>query len=198
MYSNLATAVSSSALVTFGLLYVMNALIAHQPGVMPSARDTRPAIFTRVPKPEDPPAIRDATRPQDFADLPLPPVNRAFDPGDAITGIRLPENGPPPVHEYSGTGLLVTDGPLVVLVRAHPVYPATALRAELEGWVIVAFDVLADGSVADVRVIDSSDPRFEDAARDAARKFRFKPRVVDGIPQVTAGVQNIFRFQMEK
>jgi len=38
---------------------------------------------------------------------------------------------------------------------------------------------------------------FENSARRAAARFRFKPRVVDGIALETRGIQNLFRFDME-
>jgi len=46
-------------------------------------------------------------------------------------------------------------------------------------------------------VIESSHAIFEQAAIKAARKFRFKARVIDGIAQPTYGVQNRFVFRME-
>jgi hypothetical protein len=36
---------------------------------------------------------------------------------------------------------------------------------------------------------------FEKAALNAVYRFRFKPRVVDGVPQLSAGLQNLFRFE---
>jgi protein TonB len=198
MFANVTTAIGSSTVVTFGLLYFMNALIGIQTGVIVDASDVRPIIFTRVPKPKDPPPIQHKAPPSDLKDPPVPPANRAPYGGETVTGIRLPKNGPPPVRENFESGIFISDGPLVALVRAQPAYPAAALRAGLEGWVLVAFDVLTDGSVAGIRVVESSDIRFEDAARRAAAKFRFKPQVVDGVPQVTTDIQNIFRFRMEK
>ena len=52
------------------------------------------------------------------------------------------------------------------------------------------------GSVTAVRVVESSDRVFERAALDAAKRFRYKPRVVDGVPQPVSGVRYLFRFEM--
>ena len=93
--------------------------------------------------------------------------------------------------------MLMTDGALVSLVRPHPDYPAIALQRQLEGWVLVEFDVLANGMVANIEVIESSDPVFERSARRATAKFRFKPRVVDGVAVATSDVRNLIRYRME-
>jgi len=110
----------------------------------------------------------------------------------------MPKAAPPPVSTFYHAGLIMHDGPLVALVRVSPTYPVRAQHAGLEGWVLVQFDVLANGTVTNVTVVESSDRIFESAARKAAARFRFKPRVVDGIPQMTSGAQNIFRFHMER
>jgi protein TonB len=89
------------------------------------------------------------------------------------------------------------DGPPVALVRVSPTYPARAQQAGLEGWVLVQFDVSATGTVTNIRIIESSAAVFENSARRAAARFRFKPRVVDGIALETRGIQNLFRFDME-
>ncbi len=90
------------------------------------------------------------------------------------------------------------DGPLVAMVRVSPTYPARAEQMGLEGWVLVQFDVLADGTVSNVSIVDSSHSVFETSARRAAERFRFKAKVIDGVPIGTSGIQNLFTFQMEK
>ena len=125
-----------------------------------------------------------------------PTSNTLTDPQAGI-GISLPNATPPPVGTFNYTGLTIQDGPIVVLARVSPTYPARAQQAGLEGWVLVQFDVLADGTVGNIKVVESSNRIFEGAARKAASRFRFKPRVVGGVAQVTPGVQNIFRFRME-
>ena len=91
----------------------------------------------------------------------------------------------------------MVDGPLVNMIRVKPVYPPPAARKGLEGYVIVQFDVLADGNVANVAVLESSNRVFEASAVRATKKFRFKPRVVDGVAMASTGIQNLFRFEME-
>ena len=59
------------------------------------------------------------------------------------------------------------------------------------------FDVLADGTVANIAIVESSNRIFESSSIRAAQKMRFKPKVIDGIPQVSTAVQYRFTFEME-
>ncbi len=196
MFANFATAISSSTFVTLALLYVMNLLIGVQPQVVVEPTSPWTIEWVRIPEPEEPPDTIDPLPNRDFVQPPAPPVAEAPGNSDKVTGYRPPQATPPPVMKYTGEGVTLGDGPMVSLVRPSPVYPARALEEGLEGWVIVQFDVLADGTVTNVAVVESSDRIFEKSARRAAAKFRYKPRVIEGVPQATTGVRNIFRFHM--
>ena len=64
-----------------------------------------------------------------------------------------------------------------------PRYPPAAMRAGIEGTVILIVDVDAQGNVTNVSVEKSSRNRDLDrAAMDAARKWRFNPSVKNGQP----------------
>jgi len=197
MIANFATAVTSSTAVTLALLYVMNLLISIQPDAVVEPKEWDLVPWVRVPPPEDPPRVTDDLPKKDFIEPPMPPTSPA--PGDPETGpgYSVPPAPPPPVKEYTGSGLQMQDGPPVALVRVSPTYPARAQQAGLEGWVLVQFDVSATGTVTNIRIIESSAAVFENSARRAAARFRFKPRVVDGIALETRGIQNLFRFDME-
>ena len=54
----------------------------------------------------------------------------------------------------------------------------------LTGAVYVVIQVLVDGSVGDVTVKSSSDPRLNDAAIDAAKRYTFQPGIRNGKPAV--------------
>ncbi|HUO82366.1 MAG TPA: energy transducer TonB [Gammaproteobacteria bacterium] len=73
------------------------------------------------------------------------------------------------------------DGEAVPVLRIEPQWPRQAALAGTEGWVELGFTIRPDGSVADVVVL-AAEPRrvFEQSAVNAIRKWRFKPRVVDG------------------
>lgn len=70
----------------------------------------------------------------------------------------------------------------------QPAYPAEAIAAKSEGRVLVEFVVEADGSVSRVKVKQSSDPRFDEAALAAVRQWKFKPGVDEKLPVAMAMV----------
>jgi protein TonB len=72
--------------------------------------------------------------------------------------------------------------PPVALSQTAPAYPA-ALKAEgIEGFVVVRFLVTEAGTVDDVRVVKSSDPRFNDGVLATVKTWRFKPATSQGKP----------------
>ena len=74
------------------------------------------------------------------------------------------------------------EGDIIPLVVIRPMYPRDAAIAGTEGWVEVEFTITEVGTVKNPRVIDASPARiFNREAIRAILKWKFKPRVVDGI-----------------
>jgi len=75
----------------------------------------------------------------------------------------------------------------VDILQVKPKYTPDAMRAKLQGAVELEIVVLPDGTVGDVRVVKSLDRAsgLDDAAVDAAKKWRFKPGMKDGKPVAT-------------
>ena len=96
------------------------------------------------------------------------------------------------------------------LFKRVPAYPRSALVRNTEGYVLVEFAVDEMGFVRDPVVIDSkavaapgSDRLgvvgdFEIAAIEAARKFRYAPKFVDGQAVAVEGVRNRIVFEMRR
>jgi protein TonB len=108
-------------------------------------------------------------------------------------------------------GFGISDGEYLPIVKVQPVYPRRELSRGLQGWAIVEFTVSAQGSVLDPVIIsncgwtraksagpclDSPNSVFDSAALRAASKFKYKPKVIDGEPTETAGVQNRIVFEL--
>jgi periplasmic protein TonB len=72
----------------------------------------------------------------------------------------------------------------VVVTQVKPSYTAEAMRAKVQGLVIVECVVKPDGTVGDARIVRSLDPRFglDQEAITAAKKWRFKPGLLNGTP----------------
>jgi len=90
------------------------------------------------------------------------------------------------------------DGDFLPIVKVAPQYPRRALQKGLEGHVTVEFTVTALGTVIDPKVIDANPPNiFNRAAINAVKKFKYKPKIVDGKGQAVKGVRNIIRFELD-
>jgi protein TonB len=67
------------------------------------------------------------------------------------------------------------------IVRVNPKYPMDAMRKGTEGWVKLAFDINKVGKVVNISIIDSQPKRiFDNAARQALRKWKYQAKSVDG------------------
>jgi len=71
-----------------------------------------------------------------------------------------------------------------LLQQVKPAYTSDAMRAKIQGNVLLQCTVLADGTVSDIRVIRSLDPTFglDEEAKKAARQWRFAPGTRMGQP----------------
>lgn len=198
MIARYAIAITIGAGVTFGLLFLMQLLIATGGSPFSEARDFRIVDFVRVEretrterredKPERPP------EPERPPDMPNPDQYDNFDSSLAVSMSSPNINAG---LNLGGLGFGISDGEYLPIVRVAPVYPVRAQQRGLEGHVIVEFTVTRTGSVRDVVVIESSSSVFERAAIEAALKFRYRPRVVDGEPIEVPGVRNLFTFVLE-
>jgi len=76
----------------------------------------------------------------------------------------------------------VLTSPPELLEAAAPDYPAEAAAAGLEAVVKVRLTIDATGQVTDAVVVEPAGHGFDEAARAAARQYRFKPAEWDGVP----------------
>ncbi|MDH5215415.1 MAG: TonB family protein, partial [Gammaproteobacteria bacterium] len=174
------SATSAGLLITTSLLFLMQALIDIGPDVV-----TEPIVYDRfewvMPKKDETLNVEDPKPVK-----PRPPEAVPADPRQPSSDVNwhvgvpnhLPLPGPGPIRLDKP---VPADGPPISLINVAPVYPARALEKGLEGYVIVSYDVLANGAVANVVVTESSHSVFDDAAIAAAYRFRYKPRIVDGV-----------------
>lgn len=84
------------------------------------------------------------------------------------------------------------------LLEAEPLEYSTKLRAMgTEGWVVVQFTVLPDGSTADIRVTERSlEGAFDEPAMANIRTATFRPAMRDGRP-VEVEMQSFYTFALE-
>ena len=194
MIARYASSIATATVVTLGLFYVMHTLIVLQPGAASEARAHHLLRFIRI-KPDE--TINEID-PFDVEIPPPPNVPPRVEPDPwEEPGTRVATAQPTtPRQGFAPIGFQMSDGPLVTVMRVEPNYPPSLAQKSVEGYVIVRFDVMRDGGVENVSIVESSHRGFERNALSAAQRFRFKARVVDGVPQVTTGVRYLFRFEM--
>jgi protein TonB len=193
-----------AAMVTAGLLWTMQYLIATADRTLDESARGHMVDFVRVKreetierkkdKPDKPPAPE--------APPPEPPAPTLDDADSTVEKIALsPVSVKADVDvSASGFSLKMGDGEYLPIVKVQPVYPRRALARGIEGYVIVEFTVSKRGAVRNVRVVDS-EPKtsvFHQAAINAALKFKYKPRIVDGTAVEVPGVQNKITFRLER
>ena len=100
--------------------------------------------------------------------------------------------------DVGGIGLAASDGEYLPIVKVAPVYPRRAQQRGIEGYCTVEYTVNTVGQVENPTVVDCSSSLFERASINAALKFKYKPRVIDGEPVSVPGVQNRFTYVLDQ
>ena len=187
-----------AAIITFGLYWLMNTLITTGRTALDEGAKGRIIDFVRLkkdqsldtkdrkpkrpPKPETPPPQIQPRQQQTMSPS-----------ADAISIAPMS----PDDISLRGFGLSASDGEYLPIVKVEPMYPRRAASRGIEGYVLLEFTVTAAGAVRDPVVIESEPSGyFERVAMKAALKFKYKPRVIDGVPIEVHGVQNLIKFEL--
>jgi protein TonB len=193
----LAISVLVAVCINLVLFYFIFRLVTPEPTGLPDYETPQPVEFIRLkkdrdqPKPErkekkpekpkqekppiplklvtakpNKPRIQNAVPPVADVDLPMrisgEPYLGDFDPGPLEAG-----------HEL--------DIAAIPTFRVPPVYPPRAMRNGIEGVVTVEFTITADGGVTNPIIVKSEPAKiFDQAVLRAIKKWKFKPRIVDG------------------
>jgi len=194
-------AVLFGAAITFSLFYLMQALISTGGGVVEERTSIRIADIsipeieievTRIePKPEEPDV------PEEVPDLPDMDVDTMdMSAGDAINVARVNVD----VGGIDATAVVgINDSEMLPIVTVPPQYPNRALSRGIEGWCLVMFTVTETGTVINPVVVDADPPDiFDNASVRAVTRFKYNPRVEDGVPVPVEGVQYLFRYNVDE
>jgi protein TonB len=99
--------------------------------------------------------------------------------------IEEPPPAPEPEPEPMGpVRVAAGQGPGLVK-KVEPIYPPIARAARLQGTVVLDAVINSDGSVGEIRVLESANPIFEQSAIDALKQWRFTPGDHDVIMTLT-------------
>jgi protein TonB len=190
-----------AAAVTFSLFWVMQALI----GVAGEMLEAKPALsvdFVRLKRDTQPEIkkreIPDRKKPEQPPPPPQLNFSQNLNPDDAV-GVVVPivEASLELVVSDLGTG--GSDRDVVPLVRIEPQYPMSAKQRGVEGWVELMFTITKAGTVADI-VVTASNPGtiFNRSAVQAVSKWKYNPKVENGIAVERPGVRQRIKFQLPR
>lgn len=192
------------AFVTLGLFWVMQYLIATADRSLDEAKRGALVDFVRVKKNEviERKQIKPRKPPPPDAPPPEPPTPKLDDltpSADKIAISAVPVETDIDLSS-GGFSLGVGEGDYLPIVKVAPIYPRRAVSRGVEGFCIVEYTVTRSGTTRDARVVPDqcSSSLFEKASVDAALKFKYKPRVIDGAAVEVPGVRNKFTYELEK
>ncbi len=192
------------AAVTFGLFLFMAFLIGGGAKRHDNQFETPPIEI--VMEREDAQAQdRDRPKPKPPTPPKQPPKPMEMEPdtADLSDAIAVNISGPDLGGIDAGLGdpssAMARDGDATPIVRIEPRYPVKAARDGKEGYVVLSFTINEMGGVEDVEVIQAEPRRlFDQEARRALRKWKYKPKIVDGKPVRQTAQQVRLDFSLDK
>ena len=185
--------------VAGGLFFIMQYLIAMADPKIDDSKQRRLAdihmpereIETNL-KEQKPDKVDDPEEPP--PDLDTPDVDMDMD----VEVINLAPAAQVDVS-ISSSGMATGDGEYLPIVKVAPIYPRRAQTRGISGYCIVEYTVTASGAIRDPVAVDCEPAGvFEKASVKASLKFKYKPRVVDGVAIEVGGVQNKFTYELEQ
>jgi protein TonB len=199
MFIRYAVGFLLSAVVTVALFFLMQALIRSDKSGFTEDKYGKIVDFVRVEEDQELTVKQRKPKPPPPPDEPPPNQPKpSFDTSAQSIGVSIGQADVKVDLNVQGTGGFSSDGEYLPIVKVAPVYPRRAQERGIEGYVLLEFFVTQTGAVRDPVVIEADPPGiFDRAAMQAALKFKYKPKVVDGEPVEVAGVRNLIKFELE-
>ena len=202
-YVRLTFGVILGVAVTAGLFWTMSYLIESADRSLDESGISNIVDFVRLkrdeeiqrrqPKPEKPPPP-EAPPPQP----PTPQLDNLDPNAEKIAISAVPVETD--IEMSGGFSLGVGEGDYLPIVKVAPIYPQRALSRGIEGYCVVQYTVTRQGTIANPFVVEDqcTSSLFHTASVQAALKFKYKPRVIDGQAVEVPGVQNKFTYEIEQ
>jgi protein TonB len=178
----------------------MQALIHSDDQALDEAAKGRIVDFVRLQEDDQIETKQRKPKPPPPPDEPPPDMpEQSFDTSNVSIGVDMGQVNNRLDLNVGGIGGFSSDGEYLPIVKVAPVYPRRAQTRGIEGYVLLEFVVTKTGAVRDPVVIEASPPGiFDRAATQAALKFKYKPKVVNGEPIDVAGVRNLITFELSE
>ena len=188
-----------AGLVTVSLAFFMSYLISVEGEPGPEIAELRFDLFPTV-------EVIDATPPPDLE--PVLPVDPPPPPPEVIA-----QASQLPVEDFSviagtipgveidpidngSTNFNIADTNVQPLVRIPPAYPVREAERGIEGDCVLQFDVTTQGSPVNIQVLECASSGFARESVRAVERWRYNPRVRNGVPEMYRGVQTRLEFNL--
>jgi protein TonB len=195
--------VTLSVAVTAGLFWTMQYLIVTADRELNEGAAGNIVDFVRLKRNEEIQRrqLKPKKPPPPDAPPPQPPTPQLdnLDPNAekiAISAVPVETD----IEMSGGFSLGVGEGDYLPIVKVAPIYPQRALSRGIEGFCVVQYTVTRQGTIRDPIVIEDmcTSSLFHRASLQAALKFKYKPRVMDGQAVEVPGVQNKFTYEIQE
>jgi protein TonB len=194
------TAIVGGAAMTFAAFAFMQYLITGEQRATNFNGDTVVVEIFKVPedtkvqqKQTLPPPPKMQTPPK------VPPRTPPSTDTNIVTTAITPNISIDKIGNDFNTNLTRPTGDATPIVRINPKYPTIAAREGIEGWVQLSFNVSPTGEVIDAQVIDAEPKRiFNKEALRAIKRWKYRPKVIDGIAQVQTGQSVQLDFKLDQ
>ncbi len=197
--TSIIPAVAITFFLFIGMYYLVNLSNNNKPGDDEGISiDFRPVKIDedvnqkqrRVPK--KPPPPKEPPPPQKLNVQKSQQVTNNM-PTPNVPALDLGVGGGGPFLGAMGSGVdMNKDGGIIPIVTIAPNYPRKAAIAKIEGWVKMEFTITEGGTVINPRVVEAKPARvFDREALRAILKYKFKPKVIDGVAVTQVATQQI-------
>lgn len=101
--------------------------------------------------------------------------------------------------EMPALGKLAQTQQYMPISRVEPNYPLRALRNDIEGYVVLQFDIDTHGSPINISIVKAEPSNiFNREALRAVRRWKYQPYVVDGKAEIVKNQQTKVEFRIAK
>lgn len=188
-----------AVVVTVGLIAGMRALIASDATPAVTMVDVEPFVIAEH---IDPVTLKPIELPDAPEFTPAPPrpaverpsADRPEEGLDTLIG-ALPDLEPTALEP--GPGLVSPDRDAEPAIRIPPSYPPRAASRGVEGGCTIQFDVTPSGVPANVTALSCSSALFERSALHAVQRWRYDPKIENGVAVWRYGVQTRLDYALE-
>jgi protein TonB len=190
-----------SAAITFALFWVMQALVGVE-GQMLEAKANRIVDFVRLKRDTQPETRKREIPDREKPKQPPPPPQMDFSQNlnpDAAVGTIVPIVDAQIDLVSVDLGGRGSDRDVVPLVRVEPQYPIGAKQKGIEGWVELMYTITKLGTVTDIVITATSAGKiFNRAAIQAVSKWKYNPKIENGVAVERPRVRQRIKFQLPR